>query len=386
MEKCTGNPIRDQHTSLSAIGKRCIFHYPHPIADKPGIGSALRPNQMYAAFQNIGYQVDVVAGYSAQRKQAIREIKRNIRAGVKYDFVYSESVNIPTILADEDHIPRHPLLDFSFFRFCRKNNIPVGLFYRDMHWMFSAYRTQVSRWKQMITLPLFRYDLHMYSKHLDILYVASDLVASFVPHRTTRPLPPGGMARPAVLGRRTEKQQDQGALRVFYVGNIMGIYDITDFCKAIDQTDNVYLTICTPKSSWDQMASYYEPYLSDRIQVVHKASAELAPHYEDADIFCCCLEVNEYTRLAMPIKTFESISYGVPVMISKGIAAGELVATEDCGWVVENSTEAYAALLAYLRDNPAEVKQKTANTVAIAPNHTWESRARQVAEDLLNLK
>ena len=366
--------------------KRCIFHYPHPIVDKPGIGSALRPNRMRAAFENIGYQVDEVSGYGAQRKQAIREIKHNIQNGVKYDFVYSESVNVPTLLTDHDHLPRHPLLDFSFFRFCRKNGIPVGLFYRDMHWRFPVYREHVARWKQMITLPLFRYDLSMYRKCVDILYVPSEQMGEHVPHSATRPLPPGGQERPGVLERRATKQQEQGSLRVFYVGNVMGVYDVTDFCKAVSETENVRLTICTPQASWEQMRQHYAPYISDRIRVVHKSSGELQPYYEEADVFCCCLEANEYTRLAMPIKTFESISYGVPVMMTEGIAAGELIAGEDCGWVVPNNAEAYAVLLAHLRDTPEEVRRKTKNTLTIAPNHTWESRARQVAEELMNLK
>lgn len=366
--------------------KRCIFHYPHPIVDKPGIGSALRPNRMRAAFESIGYQVDEISGYSRERKQAIRRIKDNIRSGVKYDFVYSESVNVPTLMTDWDHIPRHPLLDFSFFRFCRKNGVPVGLFYRDMHWMFPVYRNQVAKWKQMITLPLFRYDLRMYRKSVDILYIASNRVAEIVPHDRTKPLPPGGQAYPDLLERRAGKERVDDCLRVFYVGNVMGVYDVTTFCKAVCETERVQLTICTPETSWKEMQAHYAPYMCDRIRVVHKSSWELRPYYEEADIFCCCLEANEYTRLAMPIKTFESISYGVPVMITEGIAAEELIAAEDCGWVVPNDSNAYAALLTRLRDNPEEIQRKMRNTVAIAPNHTWESRAEQVAKELTNLK
>ena len=66
--------------------------------------------------------------------------------------------------------------------------------------------------------------------------------------------------------------------------------------------------------------------------------------------------------------------------------AEELIAAEDCGWVVPNDSNAYAALLTRLRDNPEEIQRKMRNTVAIAPNHTWESRAQQVAKELTNLK
>ena len=363
--------------------KQCIFHYPHPIVDKPGIGSALRPNRMRAAFESIGYQVEEISGYSRERKQKIAQIKRNIRAGVRYDFVYSESVNIPTPLSDEDHIPRRPFLDFAFFRLCRKNGIPVGLFYRDKHWQFPVYRDHVSPWKQMITLPLFRWDLCMYRKYVDILYVPSRQMGALISHGNIVPLPPGGEAHPDVLGAQKVRQE---RLRIFYVGNVLGAYDVTAFCKAVYETEGVYLTICTPRDSWETAKHKYEAYLCDRIQIVHKSSAELQPYYLEADLFCCCVEENAYSRLAMPIKTFESISYGVPVMITEGIAAEELIAAEDCGWVVPNDSNAYAALLTRLRDNPEEIQRKMRNTVAIAPNHTWESRAQQVAKELTNLK
>ena len=99
--------------------KRCIFHYPNPISDKMSAGSSVRPNQMLNAFKLCGYIVDDVTGYGSERKQKIREIKKNIKNGVKYDFVYSESINIPTVLSEENHIPIYPFLDFSFFTFCR---------------------------------------------------------------------------------------------------------------------------------------------------------------------------------------------------------------------------------------------------------------------------
>ena len=356
--------------------KRCIFHYLHPIEEKPGIGSAMRPNRMLQAFRDIGYQVDTVAGYSTERKQQIQKIKQNIKNGVRYDFVYSESVNDATILSDADHIPRHPFLDFAFLKFCRKQGIPVGLFYRDMHWKFSVYRDHVSRWKQMIALPLLRNDLRMYRKCADILYVPSEAMGQLVPHPHIRTLPPGGMLVPSA------KQKRSDTLQIFYVGNVLGVYDITAFCAAVHKVDSVALTICTPQQSWDAAKHKYEPYLCDRIQVVHKAGHQLQPHYHEADLFCCCLEANEYTQLAMPIKTFESIGYGIPVMITEGIAAAELIQKADCGWVVENSADAFETLLRRLQSYPQEIEEKTKNVQAIAPQHTWSSRAQQVAEDL----
>lgn len=365
--------------------KRCIFHYPHPIVNQPGKGSALRPNKMRAAFERIGYQVDEVTGYGAERKEKIRKIKENIKAGVKYDFLYSESVNIPTILSEKNHIPKYPFLDFSFFRFCGKRNIPVGLFYRDMHWKFPMYREDLPWWKAAITIPLFRYDLRMYKKRVDVLYIASDPVREYLPDHYSLLLPPGGEQTLAM--QKEERSENDGVLRVFYVGSVTGgVYNLTAFCKAVCAVEGVILTICTAEDQWKEAKEKYAPYLCDRISVVHKVSAQLEPHYREADVFCCCLGVNEYTRLAMPIKVFEAIGYGVPVMITEGIAADEIIDRDGCGWKVKNTSEEFEKLLRYLKDHPEEVKEKTECVVAAAPKHTWASRAQQVADDLTALK
>lgn len=363
--------------------KRCIFHYPNPIVEKPGIGSALRPNKMREAFEKAGYIVEDATGYGAERRQKICEIKKKIRSGVQYDFVYSESVNSPTLLTEEDHIPRHPFLDFSFFRFCRKNGIPVGLFYRDCHWKFPVYKS-VSRWKRCILIPLFRYDLHMYRKTVDMLFLPSLRIAEIFPDYCCAELPPGGILQKNVLKTRKNRTIREGTLNIFYVGNVMGVYDIRDFCRAVAETENVFLTICTPRESWEERKDQYV--ISDRIRVVHKAAHELGEYYENADVFACCLQPNEYTRLAMPIKVPEAIGYGLPVMITEGIAAAETIEKEGCGWVMENSVAGMKTLLEKLKTHPEEIREKTENVLAAAPRHTWESRARSAAKVLVNLK
>lgn len=363
--------------------KRCIFHYPNPIVAQPGKGSALRPNKMRAAFEQIGYQVDEVTGYGAERKEKIDRIKRNMEAGVRYDFLYSESVNMPTVLSEKDHVPRYPALDFAFFRHCRKNGIPTGLFYRDIHWKFPLYKEGLAWWKLMLSLMLFRCDLIQYRKTVNLLYLPSDRIRPYVPGHNTKPLPPGGELRSEVYERRKLRQKEAGKLQAFYVGSVSGgVYDLTAFCRAVCAVDGVELTICTPREHWETAQEKYADCLCGRIRVVHEVSEHLAPYYEAADVFCCCLGVNEYTRLAMPIKVFEALSCGTPVMISDGIAAAELVERENFGWKVDNTAESFAQLLTFLRDHPEEIEEKTRNAIAAAPEHTWQCRAQQVAEDL----
>ena len=75
--------------------RRMIFHCPVKNEGNPD-ASQLRPLKMIEAFRQIGYDVAVVYGDGAERKKSIAAIKRSIRGGVKYDFLYSESSTLPT--------------------------------------------------------------------------------------------------------------------------------------------------------------------------------------------------------------------------------------------------------------------------------------------------
>lgn len=367
--------------------KHCIFHYPEPICDTPGIGSALRPNQMLAAFRAIGYEVDEITGYSEERREKIRIVMKKISQGVKFDFVYSESINCPLLLADADHIPRHPTMDYKFFAYCKKRGIPVGLFYRDIHWMYPLYKKAVSFWKRSILVPMFRYDLRKYRKLLDILYVPSKQMGDKLPKMNMEILPPGGMLHLDVLKKRKERVYTPGKLKVFYVGNVTGgVYNIKVLCEAISKTPGTELVICCPEEAWEKAKEDYLPYMCTRVQIIHKKSFELKPYFEDADIFACCLENNEYVQIAMPIKVFEASGYGIPVLITKGVAAAEIIRNEEKGWSTEYSLEAIAEMLALLRDHPDRIKKAVERTIEFSTEHTWESRAKKVAEDLTNVK
>jgi len=68
--------------SLANEGKRIIFHYPLPLNPEAASASGIRPFKMIEAFKSLGYHVDLVTGYSRERKIQIKKIKKNINNGM----------------------------------------------------------------------------------------------------------------------------------------------------------------------------------------------------------------------------------------------------------------------------------------------------------------
>ena len=363
--------------------KRCIYHYPGEIVAS-GIGSALRPHKRLEAFIQRGDEVDVVSGTSAERKRIMKQIREKICSGAKYDFLYAEDRNIPYALSDDDHLPRHPFADISFIGYCRRKGIPIGLFYRDVYWKFPLYKKALPFVKRTLSIMAYQWEAKRLEHAINILYLPSNLMKQYIFGRIeSHELPPGC----TIVHQEGNRTVTADPLEIFYVGSISSdLYNIKTFCEAVKATEGVNLTICTPQTQWNEMQEYYQTALCDRITIVHKRGKELESYYMNADIFSCCIENNEYRQFAMPLKVFESIGYGKPILATMDNAVAALVDREGCGWTVEYSKEKICAFLEWIKTHPEEIRIKTQKVRNIAQNHTWQCRAQQVADELTNWK
>ena len=363
--------------------KRCIFHYPGPIVENPSAGSQLRPKMMLDAFEKNGYNVEKIIGYGVERKAKIKEVEKKIKNGVRYDFVYSESLTQPTLLAEKDHIPRHPFIDFSFFKICKKYNIPIGLFYRDMYWKFPIYQETVPWYKRIITIPLYKYDLLMYLKLIDVMFVPSVKIEEYgLDCFKLCELPPGCQEEKEVCEYKQNIEKSGKSIHLFYVGGLGGVYNPYNVVKAVSECKDVFLTICTGKEHWDSNKSRYDNILNDNIEVVHKKSSELKTYYKNSDIALVCQAHSVYMDMASPIKAKEALGYGTPIIISSNMDLSQDVIKNNYGWRVVNSVEEIKNLLEYLKSHPEEIREKTLGAISAMTKNTWEYRANQVAMEL----
>ena len=120
--------------------QRMIFHIPMRINRERASASSIRPVKMIEAFERLGYEVILIEGNASQRKKRIKEIKHNIRKGVTYDFLYSESSTMPTLLTEKHHCPTHPFFRFLFFfHFVENTELKlayfIGIFIGNLNFM-----------------------------------------------------------------------------------------------------------------------------------------------------------------------------------------------------------------------------------------------------------
>ena len=360
-----------------------VYHTPFPLDRRAASASGIRPVRMLDAFRELGFEVLTVTGSARERSRRLRALRARLEGGQSIEFLYSECATIPTMLTEPRHLPPHPLLDPSLMRLVRRHGVPTSLFYRDIYWVFPDYRERVGAAVAGAMSLVYRYDLAWYSRYIDRLYIPSSRMAPHVPGfpaERMAPLPPGCQVVDEAAPRRSA-----GGLHLLYIGGLGGHYRLEECLRAVAGVPGASLTICTRAAQWRAAREQYAPLVEaadGRIDVVHGSGQELEALYERADACVLFVEPDPYRGFAAPVKLYEYLGHGKPVIASAGTLAAETVAACGAGWTPPYDAAELTGLLRRLLAAPDAVEEAAGRARQARAEHTWPRRARTVVEDM----
>jgi len=366
--------------------KNIVYYHPRAIKKQPDRGSDLRVAKMLEAFRQLNYEVIVIAGDSRERHKKIKELKSQVRSGLKIEYVYGESTNAPIIFADKRLIPSNFLKDYAFFTWLRKQQIPFGIFYRDVYWRFDFFKRQIAWPFNILFKPLYYLDWYMYDRYCTLLFLPSDTMNQHLPkpraRKRFRALPPGYSS--SVTPHQEYDTAREDSLKLLYVGAIEpSVYDISLLLKTVKARDDLELVICCTKSEWDSHRKFYEPYMTANMELAHVNSEQLAKFYLESDLFMIITSHSSYRDFAMPVKLFEAIGYSVPIVSMNQVEVANYVQSSNIGWVLDNCEE-LDELLTFLSANRSMLAEKHRNLLIHRKLCSWESRAESADDYLTN--
>ncbi|MDO4412639.1 glycosyltransferase [Cutibacterium sp.] len=359
--------------------RRCIYHVPYPLNPGTTFGGQKRAVAMFKALTEWG-EVWLVAGNAAQRCRQMKVVMEAVRAGTRFEFCYSESSTMPTALTEPHHLPTHPFEDFTFLFHVRRHGIPVGLFYRDVYWKFPIYGKGVPKAKQLVAQAMYRYDLFAYRQCLDVLFLPSLRMGDWVDvgDRVRKvALPPGH----DII--ESPEATPSSPLSLFYVGGLGVLYDLRAFCEAVSKVPEASLTICTRPKEWEQARKDYEPFMTGNIKVVHaNGKKELEPYFAAANVAVLAMAPHEYRDFAAPLKFFEYVGNGKPIIATENTFVGDVVSRDRTGWTVKASVDEFVELLKDLVEHPDHIDTAREHVMAARSKHTWTARVEQLSDAL----
>lgn len=355
-----------------------IFHHPLPLHKNATSASGIRPLKMIQAFEKLGYEVNDITGYGKERKEKIEILKQRIIRGEQFEFIYSESSTQPTLLTEKNHLPLYPFLDFNFFKFCKSYDIQIGLFYRDIYWLFSEYDKSLPFFKKNVAKFFYKYDLKKYNELVDIVYLPSMRMAKYIPTISQdkfKALPPGHDEYESL-----ESKTNIDKIELFYIGGLGSHYQMHKLFTVLKKFPKIHFVLCTRENEWQNAKDEYA--LSENISIVHKNGEELKKFYKKADITMLFVKPQEYWEFAAPVKLYEYIGKEKPIITSKGTLAGKFVEENSIGWTIEYKEEDLEKLFERLQQKASEINLKKENIKKIKAKHSWKARASQVQKEL----
>lgn len=355
-----------------------IFHAPYPLDPNPMAASRLRPLRMRRAFEEIGYEVVDISGTVAQRRARRRRLKALLSSGERPEFLYCENSTQPNALATSVRTGFAPVLDYSIMRLAHEHAVPIGVFYRDAYWRVSGLRAKGLYGR--VSDLLQRADLLGYRRngaHFFLPSTAMSPLLGLTGSDSFSALPPGADA-----GRVLPLPPREEGLRLVYVGGIGRHYDVSALAAALARVNGVTLDLVVQRAQWHE-ALRRDPRLSQKaIRVLHRTANELEPVYARAGVGVLAVKPSRYWDIAVPVKLYEYLSHGRPIIATRGTEAGRIVEADGTGWVVDYDDDALVSLLEDLRDHPEEVESRARAARSMTAGNTWADRARTAADVL----
>jgi glycosyltransferase involved in cell wall biosynthesis len=258
------------------------------------------------------------------------------------------------------------------------NEIPIGVFYRDVYWKFAGFRQQIGIAKHITSIPFYIEELRLYRNTATNIFVPSGEFSALLPDSLRfrcHPMPPGLLIHK--IGKRCTDER----LRLFYVGNIKPpFYDLSPAIDAMRQLSDlpIRLTVCTRRTEVEAYASHYR--WPPNTTIVHLIGKDLNEVLRESDIFLMCFKPDSYRKIAMPLKLFEAIAFGLPVIATGPTAVSQFVKMEQTGWEIEPS--GLTELLRHILANREEIESYRKRILAFRKLHSWKARALQVCKIL----
>lgn len=333
-------------------------------------GSGIRPLRMLEAFKKSGHDIIVLIGsqMNSSRKAKIREVLHDIQKK-PVDLCYIESSTYPIMLHE----------DRKLIKTLYHMGIPTGYFYRDFYRkfpeLFPRRKGFINSLKEFY-LDILQWLTDRVLRYCDIVYFPSDKSHSLFSYTDMRTLPPAGEYKILSFNHSYNT--------IIYVGGISERYGFDLLIKAMkivyDRNRNIKLIVVCREKEWNEIKHKYSNI--SWMEVYHTSGTGLEPLYRKADVGILTKKRNAYNDMAVSVKLFEYISYGLPV-ISTSSVENDIIKSLKIGITVKDNETAIADGIEQLLSDRKKYMECYEN-IEYELKHScqWKHRVEQVIRDL----
>ena len=336
-------------------------------------GSSVRPQMMYDAFLQQGWEIKLLQTQQNQRKkrmQAVEEVISWLDENTP-EFCYVES-------------PSGPLFnrcDAWLLKKIHTMEIPLGYFYRDAAFKFDEVFIQGKKsLKQRVIAWMSGRDIRLLKKTADLIYFPTASMAKYFDFPQYDVLPPG------CVGHLGDKRGIQNQRRSIYVGGVSKRYGTDTLLEAFallnpgSAIEYPLTLVCREAEATYIPAKYRDkPWLTIR----HAAGKEaLRPLYEQADLGLYPIQKNAYNDFALSVKLLEYMEFGLPVVAVNSTETERFVEQFGTGLVCRDDPRDFADKVQQILGSQEEYSRYCRQVYDAVEGNRWVDRAAKVIADL----
>lgn len=174
-------------------------------------------------------------------------------------------------------------------------------------------------------------------------------------------------------------------LRINYIGSVRDKKSLIMLMDAAKGIENLKIGIHGMGESYPALKELEERYPNVEITGYYDYNKDTRRLFSETDIMYCAynIEIPNWKK-GFPIKLYESVEAGIPVIMCYGMASERFIKDKGCGFLFEYNVNSLRELITDLVNNREKVEKKRADIKLLKGKYTWENVVHQY-EELFNI-
>lgn len=167
-------------------------------------------------------------------------------------------------------------------------------------------------------------------------------------------------------------------LRVNYIGSVRDAKSLKMLMEAAKGLEEIEIGIHGMGQAYEELKVLEKQFENVKITGYYDYQTMTEELFSNTDILFCAynIEIPNW-KIAYPIKLYEAIESGIPVLICRGMAPEKLVQENDCGYIFDYNVNALRNTLIAIQTDKSTYERKRKNMERIKGRYTWDKVVRE---------
>ena len=290
------------------------------------------------------------------------------------EIIYLLSGKNPACVYIEAVASKMFLLDYIFLGLLRKKGSIICPYIRDIYWEFPRlFKMDMLRRRMWYCYS--KKEMNWYFKNATVLFFQSSSMANMIDFSVKELLPPGGDAL------RCSESKIPFNKHIVYIGGIEETLGVDILAEAMERVVKIhpdaYCSI-VGKGNLELLSKWKNCKWINVYSLLYRDVPEVL-----SNAYVCVVprEAVSYSNLVLPVKLFDYMSSGRPVVVTNCREMADFVRENKIGIVTEDNPESLACGILRLLENRRLAEEYGKNALsAIHSKHSWSRRVDKLLD------